>query len=74
MVCSAKMRGLCSGLTHFAAIVLITGTSMNGIGFETARAIAKHANVVIITGYHEERSVFTSVGNLLYRIEKLKLD
>ncbi|KAJ7898065.1 hypothetical protein B0H13DRAFT_2032381 [Mycena leptocephala] len=28
---------------------------MNGIGFETARAIAKHANIVIITGYNEER-------------------
>ncbi|KAK7039952.1 short-chain dehydrogenase/reductase family protein [Favolaschia claudopus] len=35
--------------------VLITGTSMNGIGFETARVIAKHANLVIITGYNEER-------------------
>ncbi|KAJ7505982.1 hypothetical protein B0H11DRAFT_2331589, partial [Mycena galericulata] len=42
--------------------VLITGTSMNGIGFETARAIAKHANLVIITGYNEERSVSTSDG------------
>ncbi|KAJ7130236.1 hypothetical protein C8R44DRAFT_775160 [Mycena epipterygia] len=35
--------------------VLITGTSLNGIGFETARAIAKHANLVIITGYNLER-------------------
>ncbi|KAJ7463330.1 hypothetical protein FB451DRAFT_1095120 [Mycena latifolia] len=35
--------------------VLITGTSMNGIGFETARAIAKHANLVIITGHNQER-------------------
>ncbi|KAF7365744.1 Short-chain dehydrogenase/reductase family protein [Mycena venus] len=35
--------------------VLVTGTSLNGIGFETARAIAKHANLVIITGYNEER-------------------
>ncbi|KAF7348890.1 Short-chain dehydrogenase/reductase family protein [Mycena venus] len=35
--------------------VLITGTSQNGIGFETARVIAKHANLVIITGYSEER-------------------
>ncbi|KAJ7648551.1 NAD-P-binding protein [Mycena rosella] len=35
--------------------VLITGTSMNGIGFETARVIAKYANLVIITGYSSER-------------------
>ncbi|KAK7049131.1 short-chain dehydrogenase/reductase family protein [Favolaschia claudopus] len=35
--------------------VLITGTSLNGIGFETARAIAKYANLVIITGYNAER-------------------
>ncbi|KAF7299462.1 Short-chain dehydrogenase/reductase family protein [Mycena indigotica] len=35
--------------------VLITGTSLNGIGFETARVIAKYANLVVITGYNEER-------------------
>ncbi|KAJ7732173.1 NAD-P-binding protein [Mycena metata] len=35
--------------------VLITGTSLNGIGFETARVIAKHANLVIITGYNDQR-------------------
>ncbi|KAJ7109578.1 hypothetical protein C8R43DRAFT_1043151 [Mycena crocata] len=35
--------------------VLITGTSLNGIGFEAARTIAKHANLVIITGYNAER-------------------
>ncbi|KAJ7184871.1 hypothetical protein C8R46DRAFT_1343859 [Mycena filopes] len=35
--------------------VLITGTSLNGIGFETARVIAKHAKLVIITGYNFER-------------------
>ncbi|KAJ7736424.1 hypothetical protein B0H16DRAFT_1573724 [Mycena metata] len=35
--------------------VLITGTSINGLGFESARVIAKHANLVIITGYNEER-------------------
>ncbi|KAJ7157246.1 hypothetical protein C8R46DRAFT_1225849 [Mycena filopes] len=35
--------------------VLITGTSINGIGFESARVIAKHANLVIITGYNAER-------------------
>ncbi|KAJ7752681.1 short-chain dehydrogenase, partial [Mycena metata] len=35
--------------------VLITGTSINGIGFETARVIAKYANLVIITGYNSER-------------------
>ncbi|KAJ7196079.1 hypothetical protein GGX14DRAFT_673788 [Mycena pura] len=35
--------------------VLITGTSMDGIGFETARVLAKHANLVVITGYNSER-------------------
>ncbi|KAJ7766193.1 NAD-P-binding protein [Mycena metata] len=35
--------------------VLITGTSINGIGFETARVLAKYANSVIITGYSAER-------------------
>ncbi|KAJ6579985.1 NAD-P-binding protein [Mycena vulgaris] len=35
--------------------VLITGTSLGGIGFETARAISKYANLVIITGYSSER-------------------
>ncbi|KAJ7032070.1 short-chain dehydrogenase, partial [Mycena alexandri] len=35
--------------------VLITGTSLNGIGFEAARVISKHANLVIITGYNDQR-------------------
>ncbi|KAJ7107733.1 hypothetical protein C8R44DRAFT_744328 [Mycena epipterygia] len=35
--------------------VLITGTSLNGIGFETALAIAKYASLVIIAGYNSER-------------------
>ncbi|KAJ7712989.1 hypothetical protein B0H16DRAFT_1899711 [Mycena metata] len=35
--------------------VLITGTSIGGIGFEAARVLAKHANLVIITGYNSER-------------------
>ncbi|KAJ7505911.1 hypothetical protein B0H11DRAFT_1851170 [Mycena galericulata] len=35
--------------------VLITGTSLGGIGFETARVLAKYANLVIITGYNAER-------------------
>ncbi|KAJ7078518.1 hypothetical protein C8R44DRAFT_895943 [Mycena epipterygia] len=35
--------------------VLITGTSLNGLGFETARVVAKYANLVIITGYNAER-------------------
>ncbi|KAJ7851330.1 hypothetical protein B0H13DRAFT_2360221 [Mycena leptocephala] len=35
--------------------VLVTGTSINGIGFETARVIAKYAGLVIITGYNLER-------------------
>ncbi|KAJ7626603.1 hypothetical protein DFH06DRAFT_1481059 [Mycena polygramma] len=35
--------------------VLVTGTSVGGIGFETARVLAKHANLVIITGHNSER-------------------
>ncbi|KAJ7760074.1 hypothetical protein DFH07DRAFT_940007 [Mycena maculata] len=35
--------------------VLITGTSINGIGFETALAIARHASLVVISGYNAER-------------------
>ncbi|KAK6991792.1 short-chain dehydrogenase/reductase family protein [Favolaschia claudopus] len=35
--------------------VLVTGTSINGIGFETARVLAKYAGLVIITGYNTER-------------------
>ncbi|KAK7007892.1 short-chain dehydrogenase/reductase family protein [Favolaschia claudopus] len=35
--------------------VLITGTSLNGLGFEAARVIAHYANLVIITGYDEGR-------------------
>ncbi|KAJ7146420.1 hypothetical protein C8R44DRAFT_845585 [Mycena epipterygia] len=35
--------------------VLITGTSLNGIGFEAARSIARYANLVVITGYDAER-------------------
>ncbi|KAJ7175112.1 hypothetical protein C8R43DRAFT_597936 [Mycena crocata] len=35
--------------------VLVTGTSINGIGFETARVIAKYAGLVIITGYNTAR-------------------
>ncbi|KAJ7694841.1 NAD-P-binding protein [Mycena rosella] len=35
--------------------VLITGTSLNGLGFETARVIAEHASLVVITGYNTER-------------------
>ncbi|KAJ7866465.1 hypothetical protein B0H13DRAFT_2066681 [Mycena leptocephala] len=35
--------------------ILITGTSVNGIGFETARVLAKHANLIIITGHNSER-------------------
>ncbi|KAJ7752573.1 hypothetical protein B0H16DRAFT_1723507 [Mycena metata] len=35
--------------------VLITGTSLNGLGFETARVIARYANLVVITGHDEDR-------------------
>ncbi|KAJ7159680.1 hypothetical protein C8R46DRAFT_1224256 [Mycena filopes] len=35
--------------------ILITGTSLNGLGFETARVSAKYANLIVITGYNDER-------------------
>ncbi|KAJ7480658.1 short-chain dehydrogenase [Mycena latifolia] len=35
--------------------VLVTGTSLGGIGFETARVLAKYASLVIITGYSSKR-------------------
>ncbi|KAF7325483.1 Short-chain dehydrogenase/reductase family protein [Mycena kentingensis (nom. inval.)] len=35
--------------------VLITGTSINGLGFETAKSIAQYAGLIIITGYNAER-------------------
>ncbi|KAJ7478297.1 hypothetical protein FB451DRAFT_1172632 [Mycena latifolia] len=44
--------------------VLITGTSMNGIGFEVARVLAKHANLVIITGYNAERYILDILNPL----------
>ncbi|KAJ6505721.1 hypothetical protein C8R47DRAFT_1243599 [Mycena vitilis] len=39
--------------------VLITGTSLNGIGYETALAIARYANLLVITGYNAERLKLT---------------
>ncbi|KAJ7682024.1 hypothetical protein DFH06DRAFT_1463876 [Mycena polygramma] len=39
--------------------VLVTGTTVGGIGFETARALAKHANLVIITGRNAEKLKIT---------------
>ncbi|KAJ6453118.1 hypothetical protein C8R45DRAFT_635935 [Mycena sanguinolenta] len=35
--------------------VLVTGTSIDGIGFETARVLAKYANLVILASYSSER-------------------
>lgn len=51
----------CRILAFYLYLVLITGTSMNGIGFEAARTIAKHANLLIITGYNSERHYSTLV-------------
>ncbi|KAK6977158.1 short-chain dehydrogenase/reductase family protein [Favolaschia claudopus] len=42
--------------------VLITGTSLKGIGFETARVIAKYAKLLIIAGYNEERLKLSEEG------------
>ncbi|KAJ7245681.1 hypothetical protein C8J57DRAFT_1523969 [Mycena rebaudengoi] len=35
--------------------VIVTGTSLNGLGFETARVISKYANLVVITGHNSDR-------------------
>jgi hypothetical protein len=40
------------------SLVLITGTSLNGLGFECARVIARYANLIILTGYNTERYAF----------------
>ncbi|KAF7292229.1 Short-chain dehydrogenase/reductase family protein [Mycena indigotica] len=42
--------------------VIVTGTSLNGIGFETARVIAKHARLVVITGHSDERLNLAAEG------------
>jgi hypothetical protein len=39
---------------------LVTGTSIDGIGFETARAITKYAGLVVIAGYNLERYLISS--------------
>ncbi|KAJ7181036.1 short-chain dehydrogenase [Mycena filopes] len=39
--------------------VLITGTSIGGIGFEAARVLVRYANLVVITGYNSERLALT---------------
>ncbi|KAJ6477102.1 NAD-P-binding protein [Mycena vitilis] len=33
----------------------VTGTSLGGIGFETARVLARHANLIIMTGHNSSR-------------------
>jgi hypothetical protein len=56
---SGEIKGaFCSPFasTHKPQPALITGSSICGIGFEAARVIAKHAKLVVITGYNEERS------------------
>nr|GAT52577.1 predicted protein [Mycena chlorophos] len=42
--------------------VLVTGTSLNGIGFETARSIAKYAGLVVIAGYNADRLSFSAAA------------
>ncbi|KAJ7505913.1 hypothetical protein B0H11DRAFT_1976638 [Mycena galericulata] len=42
--------------------VLITGTSLNGLGFETARVIGKYAALVVITGHNEDRLKLSEVA------------
>ena len=42
-------------MLDFHRSVLVTGTSLDGLGFETARVLAKYATLVVITGYNVER-------------------
>ncbi|KAF7340861.1 Short-chain dehydrogenase/reductase family protein [Mycena sanguinolenta] len=35
--------------------VFVTGPTINGLGYETARVLSQHANLVIIAGYNLER-------------------
>ncbi|KAJ7152704.1 hypothetical protein C8R43DRAFT_1127159 [Mycena crocata] len=44
--------------------VPIIGTSINGMRFEAARVIAKYANLVIITGYNDERHKNVPAANI----------
>ncbi|KAJ7142686.1 NAD-P-binding protein [Mycena epipterygia] len=53
--------------------ILITGTSINGIGFEAVRTIAKHANLVVITGYNSERH-YPPLAELKLSEEAIKKD
>jgi short-subunit dehydrogenase involved in D-alanine esterification of teichoic acids len=52
-----------------APAVLITGTSLNGIGFETARVLAKHANIVFITGHNSDRLKLIYIPGYLLNVE-----
>ncbi|KAF7299478.1 Short-chain dehydrogenase/reductase family protein [Mycena indigotica] len=58
--------------------VLITGTSLNGIGYEAARVVAKYANLIIITGYNDERLKLSETAikkeNPTANIRRLTLD
>ncbi|KAJ7624843.1 hypothetical protein FB45DRAFT_1030964 [Roridomyces roridus] len=49
---------------------------MNGLGFETARVIAQHANLLIITGYNAERRAISTIlinSALMFNNSRLKL-
>nr|GAT52198.1 predicted protein [Mycena chlorophos] len=58
--------------------VLITGTSLNGIGFETALAIAKYADLVILAGQSDERLKLSEAAilkeNPAAKIQRLLID
>ncbi|KAF7296380.1 hypothetical protein HMN09_01108100 [Mycena chlorophos] len=58
--------------------VLITGTSLNGIGFETALAIAKYADLVILAGQSDERLKLSEAAilkeNPTAKIRRLLID
>ncbi|KAF7297710.1 Short-chain dehydrogenase/reductase family protein [Mycena kentingensis (nom. inval.)] len=42
--------------------VIVTGASLHGIGYATARAIAREAALVIVTGYNAERLKLSAEG------------
>ncbi|KAJ7675912.1 hypothetical protein DFH06DRAFT_1318052 [Mycena polygramma] len=54
----------------------VTGTSLDGIGFETARVLAKRANLIIITGHNWSRLICDAIkkGVPTANIRPLMLD
>jgi short-subunit dehydrogenase involved in D-alanine esterification of teichoic acids len=58
----------CSAVNSKYFSVLVTGTSVGGIGFEAARVIAKYANLVIITGHNADRLIYCLLSRYLLTV------